>query len=758
MDPLIKKLKSTTFFGRRFTRKQIADIQQTVATFPALSRKELAQTICEHLHWRTPSGSNRVAAALGLLEELAQAGIFQLPPKRVESMRPGPRQPPPPTRRSDPQPLIETGLRELEPLRLLCVEQGEDVQLFNEYIERHHYLGYRQPRGPHLRYFLLDRQGRRLGCLLFSQATRSLACRDEWIGWPRDQYRKHLDLVVSQPRFLVLPWVRVKCLASKALSLALRQLPQDWQQRYRTQPVLVETFVDAQRFRGTCYRAANWQCIGQTRGRADAGRTRKDVYVYPLARDFRSILLHGPRRQARQPPPALTPEVPDTDFIAMWQDLIGALGALAAAHDRQWQQRSRVLNTLLVMLFVFRLVFAPRRQGYTTTLAQLWTQCRALDVPLPQPQPVSDAAMCKARPRIHEQVFKQFHAEILGRADVSATRWHGHRVFAVDGSKLNLPRQLAAAGYRTPGPHAHYPQGLLSCLLRLQSRIPVDFDLWAHADERAAARVHLDVLAAPDLVVYDRGYYSFELLWAHRQRGLQAVFRLPRKICPVIDSFIDSDRTDELIRILPGRDTLRELSRKYPGTHWQPLPLRLVKYTHATTEYLLGTTLLDSRRYSVADLSNLYHARWGIEEMYKISKQFLEVQQFHGQSERLVKQELYAHFNLIAMGRLFTNRDADGCRAAQPADGKPLPQANFKHSLAALAQHLEGLLLRHSAYVSETLERICEWVGTGRRKPRRDRSYPRRSLQPAPKWSRRKAKQTAAKLAPSAEAQPAPTS
>ena len=136
------------------------------------------------------------------------------------------------------------------------------------------------PRGPHLRYFLLDRQGRRLGCLLFSQATHSLACRDEWIGWPADHYKKHLELVVSQPRFLVFPWVRVPCLASKALSLALRQLPQDWQQRYRTKPVLVETFVDAQRFRGTCYRAANWQCIGQTRGRADAGRTRKDVYVY----------------------------------------------------------------------------------------------------------------------------------------------------------------------------------------------------------------------------------------------------------------------------------------------------------------------------------------------------------------------------------------------------------------------------------------------------------------------------------------------
>ena len=757
MDPLIKNLKSTTFFGRRFTRKQLADIQQTVATFPALSRKELAQTICEHLRWRTPSGSNRVAAALGLLEQLEQAGILQLPPKRVESIRSGPRQPPPATRRSDPQPLIEASLRDLLPLRLLRVEPGEDVQLFNEYLERHHYLGYRQPRGPHLRYFLLDRQGRRLGCLLFSQATHSLRCRDEWIGWPPDQYKQHLDLVVSQPRFLVFPWVRVKCLASKALSLAVRQLPQDWQQRYRTKPVLVETFVDAQRFRGTCYRAANWQCIGQTRGRADAGRTRKDVYVYPLARDFRSVLLHGPRPAARPRRPALAPEVPDADFIAMWQDLIGALGTLAAAHDRQWQQRSRVLNTLLIMLFVFRLVFAPRRQGYTTTLARLWAQCRALDVPLPQPQPVSDAAMCKARPRIHEQVFKQFHAEILGRADRSATLWHGHRVFAVDGSKLTLPRPLAEAGYRTPGPQAHYPQGLLSCLLRLQTRIPVEFDLFAHANERAAALAHLEVLAAPDLVVYDRGYYSFELLWAHHQRGLQAVFRLPRKICPAIDEFIDSERSDQLIRILPGRDTLRALSRQYPDTNWRPLPMRLVQYTHARTPYVLGTTLLDSRRYRVADLADLYHARWGIEEMYKISKQFLEVQQFHGQSERLVKQELYAHFNLIAMGRLFTNRDADGCRSAQPADGKPVPQANFKHSLAALAHHLESLLLRHSAYVSETLERICEWVGTGRRKPRPNRSYPRRSKQPAPKWSRRKAKQATATAAPSAAALPAPT-
>ena len=290
-------------------------------------------------------------------------------------------------------------------------------------------------------------------------------------------------------------------------------------------------------------------------------------------------------------------------------------------------------------------------------------QCRTLEVPLPQPQPVSDAAMCKARPKVDETVFQQFHAEILRCADQPGPAWLGHRFFAVDGSKLNLPRPLRDAGYTTPSEQAHYPQGLLSCLYRLQSRLPVDFDLVAHANERLAALAHLPALEPRDVVVYDRGYYSFELLCAHRERGLHAVFRIRRKAGKALDRFIDSKKTDTVCAILPGRDALRELSRKRPGKRWRPLPLRLVKYTHGATEYVVGTTLLDSRRYRVAALADLYHARWGIEELYKVSKQFLEVDQFHGPSERLVKQELFAHFNLIAMTRLLANRDAALCEA-----------------------------------------------------------------------------------------------
>ncbi len=741
MDPRIEHLKSTTFFGKRFTRRQIAQIQETVATFPALSRKELAQTLCEHLRWHTAAGENRVAACLGLLEVLEQAGIVTLPPKRAEK-RHGTRKPLTRTARTDAQPPIQDRLGELAPLRLQLAEGPEQAGLFNEYVDHYHYLGYRQPLGPQLRYFLRDRHERPLGCLLFSQATRSLACRDNWVGWPEGAYKQHLDLVVSQPRFLLFPWVRVDNLASHALSLAAKQLPQDWQRRYGSRPVLIETFVDPERFGGVCYRAANWLRLGQTRGRPDAGRTRKDVYVYPLAKHCREILLHGPPKPRPRPRPPRTPApvavVPDEAFVRLWQDLIGALSAVATAHDQLWQVRRRVLNTLLVMLFVFRLVFAPRRQGYTATLAELWDHCRALDVPLPQPAPVSDAAMVRARRKVHPEVFRQFHAEILRRADRPGPLWHGHRVFAVDGSKLTLPRPLREAGYPLPNAQAHYPQGLLSCLYRLHSKLPVDFDLHAHGDERAAARAHLRALAPSDLLVYDRGYYSFELLCAHRQRRLQAVFRIRRKAGHALDRFIASDLTDTIAEIFPGPAALRELCRKHPRVEWRPVPLRLVKYTHGGTEYVLGTTLLDRQRYSVAALADLYHARWGIEELYKISKQFLQVDEFHGRTERLVQQELWAHFNLIAMTRSFTNRDAALCRAAVPADGKPPPQANFKHSLAVVSRHLEALLLRHTKFVRETVTRIAECVGIGRRRPRPNRSYPRRSKRPAPKWSRRK--------------------
>ena len=166
----------------------------------------------------------------------------------------------------------------------------------------------------------------------------------------------------------------------------------------------------------------------------------------------------------------------------MWARVLADVVRVTSEWDRAWMQRQRLLNTLLVVLFVFRLVLAPRNQGYAATATELWDQCRQLDIPLPQSAPVSPGALSRARAKIHPQAFLRVHRAVLQHAprDDPRALWRGHRVFAVDGSKLNLPRPLVHDGYRLPSETAHYPQGLLSCLYQLRTQLPVDFDLVSH--------------------------------------------------------------------------------------------------------------------------------------------------------------------------------------------------------------------------------------------------------------------------------------
>ena len=238
MDPRIASLKSTTFCGRRLTRRQIADVQETVA----LSRNELAKTVCEHLNWTTPKGGYRVAACMRMLESLEEYGVLTLPAKR--NTTPGPRTPITCTGRSDPRPEINCALAELEPLSLQSATEERDIADWNELVDRHHGLGCPRPFGPHLRWFVMDRDGRCLGCLLFEAAAKSLPARDAWIGWSEKDRDRRLHLAVSNSRFLILPWVRVDNLASRALSMAARHLSGEWQERHGCRPVLCETFVD----------------------------------------------------------------------------------------------------------------------------------------------------------------------------------------------------------------------------------------------------------------------------------------------------------------------------------------------------------------------------------------------------------------------------------------------------------------------------------------------------------------------------------
>lgn len=279
--------------GRQFNSEELAQIRETVKTFWRLSRKELAQTVCEHLGWHTATGSNKEDACLKLLERLEDKGIIQLPDKR-DSVRRSCKQPVV-TNICRPQQQVEGKLSDIGPVRLTVVKGKEQTAICSEYINRYHYLGYKKPFGCHLRYFIHG-AGTILGCMLFSGAAKALRSRDQWIGWGPNERLRNLGFIVNQGRFLIFPWVKVRYLASHVLGQVVRELGQHWQQRWGYRPVLLETFVDPQYFGGTCYQATNFKYLGMTRGMGLIRQGKryttspKKIFVYPLVDNFRQVL------------------------------------------------------------------------------------------------------------------------------------------------------------------------------------------------------------------------------------------------------------------------------------------------------------------------------------------------------------------------------------------------------------------------------------------------------------------------------------
>jgi hypothetical protein len=281
--------------GREITSQELGEIQETVGLFPNLSRKELVATICENLEWLTASGSYKMDACMKLLEKLEAEGFIRLPGKREEYKRDIYQKAIYLTSKTAPRPDIVGELRELDSVRVEVIKDKKLAGLWNEYVSRYHYLGYKKPFGYFLRYFVVSERGL-LGCLLFSGAAKALSVRDRWIGWTERQRLKNLAWVINNTRFLIFPWVRVKNLASHVLGQATRRIKDDWQQRWGYSPVLMETFVDPEHYHGSCYKAANWEYLGMTTGEGlvrkgkSYNTTPKMIFVKPLVKDFRSLL------------------------------------------------------------------------------------------------------------------------------------------------------------------------------------------------------------------------------------------------------------------------------------------------------------------------------------------------------------------------------------------------------------------------------------------------------------------------------------
>jgi hypothetical protein len=286
--------RTLSYRHRVITEDDLVFIRQLIAAHPGLSRRGLSIKLCEAWSWVQANGALRDMVCRGMMLMLHRRGLIELPALRQvgRSSLMGREKPEPVSIDQSP---LSMSFAELGPLEVRQVRRTPEEALFNSLLQQHHYLGYSQPVGEHLKY-LVYAQGRPIACMAWSSAPRHLGSRDRFIGWSAQARLKNIRLLAYNTRFLILPWVCVAHLASHILGRMARRLSADWQALYAHPIYFIETFIDPQRFRGTCYRAANWTMMGLTTGRGkdaptkEVNRSIKQVLGYPLVKDFRQRL------------------------------------------------------------------------------------------------------------------------------------------------------------------------------------------------------------------------------------------------------------------------------------------------------------------------------------------------------------------------------------------------------------------------------------------------------------------------------------
>ncbi|RKZ94993.1 MAG: hypothetical protein DRQ43_06050 [Gammaproteobacteria bacterium] len=279
------------FSGKLFTPDEIAQINQLIIDHPKAHRAALSRLVCQVFSWKKINGELKEMSCRVAMLAMHRDNLIQLPeplrkkaPCKVNKKR---------TPEGEPGQPMHCAVTELDELQFQIVNQTNSP-LWNELIDRYHYLGYTPLSGAQLRYFIYSND-QPIALLSFGASAWTTAPRDQFIGWQRSQRESQLHRVINNARFLILPWIKIPHLASKLLSIAAKRVQVDWLERYHYKPVLLETFVEVERFKGICYKAANWQCLGTTTGRGKKGANNarigiKSVWIYPLTRHFRKIL------------------------------------------------------------------------------------------------------------------------------------------------------------------------------------------------------------------------------------------------------------------------------------------------------------------------------------------------------------------------------------------------------------------------------------------------------------------------------------
>ena len=442
--------------------------------------------------------------------------------------------------------------------------------------------------------------------------------------------------------------------------------------------------------------------------------------------------------------------------LNFWAEVKDIFKKISDKFDSQWRKRKRVLGTELLVTIILKLVQNKNRQGYGSTLMQFWESCAEKNIELPQVNSVAASSLCEARQKLPEEIFKELNQELINhwQKHQKLPSWKGHRIFAVDGSRVNVPRELIKDGYKLYAEERgrYYPQGLMSCLYNLQEKVVYDFSFVTHMNERLCALEHMKHLTAKDIIVFDRGYFSYLLLYKVIEQGIQGIFRLQVQENGTNSKVLDfwkSEQDDTVIEYTPSITVIHYLKKKGFTLEVKPLIVRLIKHKINDETYVYATTLI-SEAYPKECFAEIYHGRWGIEELYKISKQFIELEDFHAKTGRGVKQELYAHILLINLAR-FIEFEATSLLPPSKKDeaniighrenfsnifnSVTILNINFKNCLLVMGRHLENLILAGCEVLKDWLPKITNSIARIRQKIRPNRHYPRISHRPRDRWS-----------------------
>jgi hypothetical protein len=440
--------------------------------------------------------------------------------------------------------------------------------------------------------------------------------------------------------------------------------------------------------------------------------------------------------------------------IEFWFEVKEIFKKTGDKFDTKWQKRKRILNSQLLVTFLLKLVESKNKQGYGSNLVQFWESCLNQGIKLAQDKAVSASSLCEARQKLSEDIFIELNQELvaLWNKTPDLPNFKGYRLFGVDGSRVNLPRELIKEGFKLYDKERgrYYPQGIMSCLYNLQEKVIYDFSLVKHMYERLCALEHLKQLSDKDVMIFDRGYFSYLLFYKAVESKVEAIFRMQTGGAnKEIIKFIKSEKDDAIIEYSPSTTVKHDLKKAGYILDIKTLSIRLIKTKIGDETYIYATTLLDSKTFPTSCFAEIYHGRWGIEELYKISKKFIEIEEFHAKTERGVRQEVYAHILLINLSRFFEydaqkiipptkgriDKEVESLDAASIFNPISVIKINFKNCLLVVGRNLESLVLKSIILFDEWLQKIINSIARIRQKIRPKRHYPRISHKPWNKWS-----------------------